>query len=82
MVVVKEVKTEHQFGDKPYLTFDHVTMVPMCQRLIDTALLTTDEVQWINDYHEEVESKTKSFFEGDERTLKWLHRETRPLATD
>lgn len=77
--MVKETHTEHQFGDKPYLGFDHVTMVPMCRKLIDPSLLTEAETDFINKYHAEVEEKTKSFFEGDELTLKWLHRETRPL---
>lgn len=54
-------------------------MVPMCRKLIDTSLLTEDETKFINSYHTEVEEKTRSFFEGDERTLKWLRRETRPL---
>lgn len=79
IIVVKEAKTKFQFGDKPFLGFDHVTMVPMCQKLIDPSLLSNTEKQYLNDYHEEVEKKTKPFFEGDELTLKWLHKETRPI---
>ncbi|KAB8349657.1 hypothetical protein FH972_023676 [Carpinus fangiana] len=79
IIVVREVETKHRFGDKPYLGFDHVTMVPHCRKLIDPSLLTADERDFINDYHKEVVEKTKSFFEGDERTLKWLERETQPI---
>ncbi|KAF2434748.1 X-prolyl aminopeptidase [Tothia fuscella] len=79
IIMVKEVETTHKFGDKPYLGFEHVTMVPMCRKLIDVSLLTKDERKWLNDYHAEVFEKTKSFFEGiDERSLKWLQRETQP----
>ena len=76
---MKEVSTKHQFGDKPYLGFDHVTMVPMCRKLIDVSLLSEEERAFVDAYHAEVEEKTKGFFVGDERTLSWLHRETRPL---
>jgi len=73
---VKEVNTHHRFGDKPYLGFDHVTMVPFCKKLTDVSLLTGVEKDYINKYHTEVKEKTKPFFKGDERTLKWLERET------
>lgn len=79
VIVVREIDTPFRFGDKPYLGFDHVTMVPMCRKLIDTSLLSPDEINWLNKYHAEVQEKTKDFFEGDQRTLDWLHRETRPL---
>ena len=76
--MVKEKKTEHQFGDKPYFGFEHVTMVPMCRKLIDAKLLTPDEKEWLNDYHAEVKEKTKDFFTNDARTMRWLERETAP----
>ena len=79
MITCCDAKTKHQFGDKPYLGFKHVTMVPMCQKLIDNELLTEDEKTWINEYHEEVMEKTKGFFEKDERTMQWLERETRRI---
>ena len=76
MIMAREVETNHRFGDKPYLGFEHVTMVPMCQKLIDKSLLVESEVDWINSYHSEVLEKTKGFFEKDERTMRWLKRET------
>nr|POE78520.1 putative xaa-pro aminopeptidase p [Quercus suber] len=75
VIMVKEVETKFKFGDKPYLGFEHVTMVPMCRKLIDDALLTPREKEWLNAYHEEVLQKTSKFFEKDERTRKWLERE-------
>lgn len=79
IVVVKEVKTKHSFGEKPYLGFDHVTMVPMCRKLIDVALLTSKEKDWLNAYHAEVREKTSSFFNGDALTQAWLEKETQPI---
>jgi len=76
--MVREVKTKHQFGDKPYLGFEHVTMVPMCRKLVEPGLLTPAERDWLNDYHAEVLEKTRSFFDKDERSIKWLERECAP----
>lgn len=74
--MVREVKTKFQFGDKPYLGFEHVTMTPMCRKLIDVALLSETEKAWLNEYHAEIWDKTARYFEGrDDRTLEWLRRE-------
>ncbi|KAL9090439.1 MAG: hypothetical protein Q9159_001969 [Coniocarpon cinnabarinum] len=79
VVVVKEAETRHRFGDKPFLGFSHVTMVPMCRKLIDPSLLSQAEKTWLNQYHTEVAEKTAPYFKGDEVTLKWLQRETAPI---
>lgn len=76
VIMVQERKTKYRFGDKPYFGFEHVTMVPMCRKLVDVELLTTEEVAWLNAYHEEVLEKTKPLLK-DEISLKWLERECR-----
>ncbi|PTD10786.1 putative Xaa-Pro aminopeptidase P [Fusarium culmorum] len=76
MVLVKEVKTKHSFGDKPFLGFEYVTMVPYCRNLIDTTLLTSEEKDWLNTYNEKVIEKTQGYFEGDDVATAWLKRET------
>ncbi|KAI5365506.1 putative creatinase, peptidase M24, peptidase M24B, X-Pro dipeptidase/aminopeptidase P [Septoria linicola] len=78
VIMVKEVKTKYNFGDKPYFGFEHVTMVPHCRNLTDISMLTKTELDYINAYHEEVWEKTSPFFKDDERTLKWLKRECQP----
>ena len=79
MIMAREARTNHQFGDKPYLNFEHVTMVPMCRKLIDEQLLTPVEKQWLNSYHAEILEKTKHFFQNDGRSTEWLKRETQPI---
>lgn len=79
IVIVKEVKTPYQFGDRPLLGFEHVTMTPYCRNLIDVDLLTVEEKQWLDDYHREIYEKTKDFFKDDKITTAWLKRETAPL---
>ena len=75
MMTVKEVTTKHRFGDKPSYTFEHVTMVPMCRKLIDTSLLSAVEIQWLNDYHKDVWEKTSGSFKDDKISRAWLERE-------
>ncbi|KAI1760148.1 aminopeptidase-like protein [Hypoxylon sp. FL1150] len=79
IIMVKEVQTKHKFGDKPYLGFEHVTMVPYCRKLIDSSLLTDVEKAWLNDYSADIWNKTKGYFENDELTTAWLKRETQPF---
>jgi Xaa-Pro aminopeptidase len=80
IIMTKEASTNHKFGEKPYLGFEHVTMVPMCKKLTDEKLLTKREKEWLNNYHAEIFEKTKGYFENDELTMKWLKRETAPIT--
>ncbi|KAK4448596.1 peptidase M24, structural domain-containing protein [Podospora aff. communis PSN243] len=79
LAIVREVKTENSFGDKPYLGFEHVTMVPYCRNLIDVSLLTEDEKKWLNDSNKQILANTEHFFKDDPVTHKWLLRETQPF---
>ncbi|KAL7627125.1 hypothetical protein AAE478_003901 [Parahypoxylon ruwenzoriense] len=79
IIMVKEVQTKHKFGDKPYLGFEHVTMVPYCRKLIDSSLLTDGEKAWLDDYNADIWNKTKGYFENDKLTTAWLQRETQPF---
>jgi Xaa-Pro aminopeptidase len=79
IIMVKEAETKHKFGDKPYLGFEHVTMVPYCRKLIDENLLTRREKHWLNEYHADIHAKTKDFFTPDSIAMKWLERETEPF---
>jgi Xaa-Pro aminopeptidase len=75
VVMVKEVQTKYKFGDKPFFGLEHVTMVPMCRKLIEVGMLSAEEREWLNSYHKEVLRKTVGYFEDDEKTRAWLERE-------
>jgi Xaa-Pro aminopeptidase len=79
MIMAREATTKHKFGDKPWIGFEHVTVVPMCRKLIDPSLLDPEERDWLNDYHKEVREKTSGYFKNDEQSMKWLERETAPI---
>ncbi|HFU74659.1 MAG TPA: hypothetical protein ENK66_00280 [Arcobacter sp.] len=47
-----------------------VTIFPLDTKLIDESILTKAEVQWINDYQNEVYEKLSPHLDNDEK--KWL----------
>ncbi|MCR5739527.1 MAG: M24 family metallopeptidase C-terminal domain-containing protein, partial [Lachnospiraceae bacterium] len=60
-----------------FLGFDVLTMVPYDRDLIDTGMLTPEEIRKIDDYHKAVFEKISPFV--DEEVKKWLSEATGPL---
>ncbi len=59
------------------LGFETLTFVPFDRNLIDVALLSADERQWIDDYHAEVLDKVGPNL--DDATTSWLAQACAPL---
>lgn len=64
-------------GERPMLGFEQLTMAPVDQRLIDTALLTAEEIAQLNAYHAKVLVVVGPKLEGAEKA--WLEEVTEPL---
>jgi len=64
-----------------YLRFEAVTLVPMDKRLIDVALLTERERDWINAYHQQVYETVAPQIKGEDAVLAWLENATLPLTS-
>lgn len=64
-------------GDRKMLGFEALTQAPMHRDLIDTALLTADEIAWVDDYHAGVLDKVGPLLDGASKT--WLEAACRPL---
>ncbi|KAI0938502.1 hypothetical protein AcV5_000173 [Taiwanofungus camphoratus] len=79
VVIVRDVHTPNNFGEKGYLGFEHVTMCPIQKHLVDVTLLTVHERFWLNLYHTEVLEKVSPLLHDDRRALAWLKRECSPL---
>lgn len=60
-----------------YLGFETLTFVPLDRRLIETALLTAEEIAWVDGYHAEVRALLSPRLAGED--LAWMERETQPL---
>ena len=61
------------------LGFETLTFAPFDRRLIETELLTSQELNWLNDYHAEVFDKIGPLL--DQPTHTWLSAATAPIGT-
>uniref|UniRef100_A0A452YGM6 Peptidase M24 domain-containing protein n=1 Tax=Aegilops tauschii subsp. strangulata TaxID=200361 RepID=A0A452YGM6_AEGTS len=57
LLLVKEVNLANSFGGISYLGFEKLTFVPIQRKLIDLPLLSPSEINWVNEYHEQVWEK-------------------------
>lgn len=68
---------EIEGGDRPMLGFECLTFAPLARNLIDTALLTSSERDWVDDYHQRVLSEIGDLVDGEVRD--WLEDACKPL---
>ena len=66
---------ENNFGK--FLKFETITLFPIDQKLIDTSLLSKDEKDWLNDYHQTVFEKLSPHLKPAE--IRWLKRQCRKM---
>jgi Xaa-Pro aminopeptidase len=65
-------------AEKPLNAFVTITLAPIDQRLIDRALMTADEIVWLNAYHARVAQTLSPLV--DDATKQWLAAATKPIA--
>jgi Xaa-Pro aminopeptidase len=78
LVVVRQPE-EIDGGDQPMLGFDTLTFCPIDRRLVLPALLTDDELDWLNAYHAETREKLMPLL-SDAETRDWLASATEAIA--
>ena len=64
-------------GERPMLSFETLTLAPIDRSLIEPALLSADELAWLNAYHARVAKTVGPMVEPEVRT--WLDQVCRPL---
>jgi len=77
LVMVQEAR-DVAGGDRPMLGFETLTRCPIDRRLIDTRLMTRDELAWLDSYHALVLKEVGDHLEGTE--LEWLKSACAPLT--
>jgi Xaa-Pro aminopeptidase len=77
--VVREGKANGEGDEQAMLEFETVTLVPIERQLIDAALLTEEEVRWLDSYHARVHEMLSPIV--DLETAAWLAEATRPLGS-
>jgi Xaa-Pro aminopeptidase len=65
-------------AEKPLNAFETLTLAPIDRRLIDPALMTDDEMAWLNAYHARVRQTLAPLLEAATRA--WLVGATAPLG--
>ncbi|KAF0307274.1 Xaa-Pro aminopeptidase 1 [Amphibalanus amphitrite] len=82
IIRVVPADTKHNFRGRGYLTFAHVTLVPVQTKMLVPGLLSKEEVSWLNDYHAEVRETVGPLLkeQGRAAAYAWLLRETEPLG--
>lgn len=74
LVLVRKGK-KNGYGQFMYL--ENLTMVPFDRDAIDTALLNSAELEWLNAYHKKVFDTISPYLNGDE--LEWLKKVTEEI---
>ncbi|KAK4477709.1 hypothetical protein RD792_016960 [Penstemon davidsonii] len=78
VLVVKDADTKFNFGDKGYLSFDHVTWAPYQRKLMDVSLLVPEEIEWLNSYHSNCRQILAPYLNTSE--MEWLEKATEPIG--
>ncbi|MBK8907247.1 MAG: aminopeptidase P family protein [Rhodospirillales bacterium] len=61
-----------------FLGFETLTLAPIDLRLVDVSLMSTDEIAWLNTYHDEVRTALTPLI--DPATAAWLAEATRAVG--
>ena len=65
-------------GDREMLGFETLTFTPIDLRLVEPAIMTADEIAWLNAYHAAVREKIGPKLDAETRT--WLEDATRAIG--
>ncbi|KAM7262725.1 hypothetical protein ACFE04_000408 [Oxalis oulophora] len=78
VLIINEANTNFNFGDKGYLSFEHITWAPYQKKLIDLTLLAPEEINWLNSYHSKCKNILAPYMNESEMT--WLKKATEPVS--
>jgi Xaa-Pro aminopeptidase len=79
LMVVVESDMEFALNkDQKMLTFETLTMIPIQKSMIDTDILTEEEITWINEYHGNILQNTGHLLSKDQ--LEWLQEQCEPIV--
>ena len=65
-------------AEKPLHAFETLTLAPIDRRLVAPALMTGDEIAWLDAYHARVRAELSPLLDAESRD--WLARAAAPLG--
>ncbi|MEF2553428.1 aminopeptidase P family protein [Aurantimonas sp. A2-1-M11] len=77
-LILTEPATDIPGGDIAMHGFETLTLAPIDTRLVETSLLTSDEIAWLDAYHGRVREALGPRLDADDRA--WLETATQPLG--
>lgn len=75
-LIVTVTAMETEFGR--FYKFDTMTLFPFDTRLLQTEIMTDDEIAWLNAYHAEVRRRLTPLLTAEEAA--WIEKKTAPVA--
>lgn len=78
VLIVKDADTKFNFGDKGYLSFEHITWAPYQRKLMDLSLLNQEEIEWVNNYHSKCREILSPYLNENEKA--WLKKATDSIS--
>uniref|UniRef100_A0A672JEA9 X-prolyl aminopeptidase (aminopeptidase P) 2, membrane-bound n=1 Tax=Salarias fasciatus TaxID=181472 RepID=A0A672JEA9_SALFA len=78
---IEDVVVTVPYGNN-YLTFDTVSLVPYDRKLIDTSLLSSEQIQWLNQYYGKIRRLLGPELDsqGLREEREWMLKHTEPFA--
>lgn len=77
--VVQAPNSKHYFNNRGALMFDDITMAPIQQKMINVNLLTENDVNWLNEYHQKVRKNLTPLLFNNPSIVEWLHNQTEAI---
>ncbi|GCC38180.1 hypothetical protein chiPu_0016692 [Chiloscyllium punctatum] len=80
--VVVKAETKYTFRGVPYLTFEHISLVPYERKLIDVSIMNKEQIDWLNNYYERIWRTVSPELQAQQLTEEydWLQRHTQPFS--
>ncbi|KAK1167472.1 xaa-Pro aminopeptidase 2 [Acipenser oxyrinchus oxyrinchus] len=77
------VKADTKFGGKHYLTFETVSLVPYDRKLINTALMSREQIEWLDAYSQKIRSEVvpELVRQGLKEEHDWVMKHTEPFVS-
>ena len=69
-------------GNRKFLGFEQLTHVPIQKKMIVTSLLTSEEVSWLNAYHQRVWERVGARLDEGSDAWTWLRAATSPIEVE
>lgn len=78
----KKQKVAAAAEGKKFLKFGKLTLIPIQKNLIKVEIMTNDELDWLDSYHQEVLQKVKPLLEEGSPAMEWLVKSCEPIKRD